>query len=226
MIFIAVTMGFFAEQIREHISDTKREKEYIASMLKELRADSVQLAKVFKDSIRVQKLDSLALYFLSGDASREAIQKTYYLGNYIESYTPMIFNRNVLTQLKKGGNMRLIQRLNMVDSLNKLDNIITKCDGQLDVVGKLSLENTKEEFSIFNISYYIKNKQWIKSSEVYNNPALKYLTNDKEKIIKFGANVAFQSSVLENYFYMLKVYSKYSNTLINFLEKEYHLEKE
>ncbi len=37
MIFLAVTAGFFAETLREHIGDSKKEKEYMVSMLADLR---------------------------------------------------------------------------------------------------------------------------------------------------------------------------------------------
>ena len=37
MIFLAVTLGFFAENIREHLSDNAKEKEYINRWYKTLR---------------------------------------------------------------------------------------------------------------------------------------------------------------------------------------------
>ena len=40
MIFIAVTLGFFAESYREYLSDRSKEKEYINSMIEDLRTDS------------------------------------------------------------------------------------------------------------------------------------------------------------------------------------------
>src|SRR6476620_2575759 len=43
MIFLAVTMGFFAESFREHLSDRSKEKEYIKSMVEDLETDSAFL---------------------------------------------------------------------------------------------------------------------------------------------------------------------------------------
>src|ERR1700761_7505364 len=40
MIFLAVAMGFFAENIREGISEKSRAKEFAQSMLKDLKADT------------------------------------------------------------------------------------------------------------------------------------------------------------------------------------------
>jgi hypothetical protein len=39
MIFLAVTLGFFAENIREHLSDNAKEKEYIESLVEDLKID-------------------------------------------------------------------------------------------------------------------------------------------------------------------------------------------
>jgi hypothetical protein len=43
MIFLAVTMGFFAENIREHLSDRSKEKKYIISLLEDLKKDTIFL---------------------------------------------------------------------------------------------------------------------------------------------------------------------------------------
>ena len=37
MIFLAVTMGFFAKNIREMISDSEREKDFMKSLIKDIR---------------------------------------------------------------------------------------------------------------------------------------------------------------------------------------------
>src|ERR1700729_2572542 len=46
MIFLAVTMGFFAENIREHVADHAKEKQYIHSMIQDLKGDTAGLREV------------------------------------------------------------------------------------------------------------------------------------------------------------------------------------
>jgi hypothetical protein len=43
MIFLAVTMGFFAETIRENVTEHRRAKEFAESMVQDLREDTAQL---------------------------------------------------------------------------------------------------------------------------------------------------------------------------------------
>src|SRR5882762_7711543 len=40
MIFLAVMTGFFAESLREHIGDRSKEKEYLISLVAELKSDT------------------------------------------------------------------------------------------------------------------------------------------------------------------------------------------
>jgi hypothetical protein len=44
MIFLAVTMGFFAENIRERFTERHMEQEYISSLVAELSSDTVKLS--------------------------------------------------------------------------------------------------------------------------------------------------------------------------------------
>lgn len=45
MIFIAVTLGFFAESLREHLGDKAKEKKYVSSLTRELKNDTLQYGK-------------------------------------------------------------------------------------------------------------------------------------------------------------------------------------
>ena len=45
MIFLAVTLGFFAENIREHFSENGKAKELAESLYKEVYSDSVDFKK-------------------------------------------------------------------------------------------------------------------------------------------------------------------------------------
>src|SRR5688572_29283964 len=65
MLFLAVFLGFVAENIREHSVERKREKEYARSLYDELYGDSVAIAT--KVSARLSKerdCDYLYRYFM------------------------------------------------------------------------------------------------------------------------------------------------------------------
>src|SRR5579872_6549949 len=43
MVFLAVTMGFFAENIREYFSDQEKEKKYVQTLYHDLKDDTAHL---------------------------------------------------------------------------------------------------------------------------------------------------------------------------------------
>src|ERR1700741_1160662 len=53
MIFLAVTMGFFAESIREHMSDHTKEREFMRNMVQDLKADTASLNSEVIDFKRI-----------------------------------------------------------------------------------------------------------------------------------------------------------------------------
>ena len=46
MLFLAVFCGFLAENQREHMVENKREKEYMQSLMEDLRTDTANLNSV------------------------------------------------------------------------------------------------------------------------------------------------------------------------------------
>jgi len=65
MIFLAVTLGFFAESLRENISDGNKEHEYMQSLLNDMRTDSLKMEYTIRDNQRKSAgLDSLMILSL------------------------------------------------------------------------------------------------------------------------------------------------------------------
>ncbi|HEX4371678.1 MAG TPA: hypothetical protein VHZ50_00085, partial [Puia sp.] len=60
MIFLAVTMGFIAENIREHFTERSKEKQYIIGFARDLRDDTANLQHVIKFDVKqIKGLDSM-----------------------------------------------------------------------------------------------------------------------------------------------------------------------
>jgi len=60
MIFLAVTLGFIAENIREHLADKTKEIDFIVSLKEDVLSDTASLQQVIPENQRqFEKLDSL-----------------------------------------------------------------------------------------------------------------------------------------------------------------------
>jgi hypothetical protein len=122
MIFLAVFMGFIAENIREKVTDHEREKQYMESLVKDLAADTVNLRIGFpmKD-VRLRSIDSVFQFFEShsdpklipADIYRQIRRTTW----------DRLYNRNTgtINQLRNAGGLRLIRKQNVRDSLASYD---------------------------------------------------------------------------------------------------------
>lgn len=109
MIFLAVTMGFFAENIREGITESKVEKEYAQELYAELKDDSVVAAtKLFNRLQKEKDMDYLSSYFK--DSSLTNLPKKFY-----PAYTTSLYLINtyafepkdgILSQLRNSGSLR------------------------------------------------------------------------------------------------------------------------
>src|SRR5687767_1185846 len=64
MLFLAVFCGFMAENQREHMIEHQREKQYMASLLNDLVADTTALSNSIPVKLRkIGAIDSVFLFF-------------------------------------------------------------------------------------------------------------------------------------------------------------------
>src|SRR5436189_3869539 len=69
MLFLAVTAGFFVENQREHMVEHRREKEFMASLVKDLESDTAQISRIRLYRLdRLRNIDSIIIFFLDHPA--------------------------------------------------------------------------------------------------------------------------------------------------------------
>ena len=226
MLFLAVFCGFLAEYQLEHKIEKDREKQFIISMVKELEADSLQVHQVMTDSVRKYMFDTLLRKLYSSTINEADTRYIYILKKkYLHLFWAMKFSNNTLSQLKNGGNMRLIRNRNVVDSLNMLDNYIASIE-----MGRMYYENKREatmavSAKIFNDGYFRKNSVYQNPEYVLINPeTVAFMTKDRNLILEFANLLSLQITQFIWYHISLNNYEKLVSRLIPYLKKEYHLE--
>jgi len=122
MIFLAVTMGFFAESYREHLVETKKEKEYVKSLVEDLKSDSVFLSISINQRIpyHIAWMDSaihlLELPSLNGK-DREVYQAFFLATSWTYNYHP---NERTLSQLHSEG-FHFIRNENVANAISLME---------------------------------------------------------------------------------------------------------
>jgi hypothetical protein len=122
MLFLAVSLGFMAENIREHQIEQNREKQYMVSFVADLESDIVNILEGMpRKDARMKAIDTLFQYFNENPnvtAVPAIIVKKMKRAAYDRSY---VRNTTTINQLKNSGNLRLIQNRRVVDSIASYD---------------------------------------------------------------------------------------------------------
>ena len=100
MLFLAVFCGFLAEYKLEHTIEQNREKQFIATLIEDLKSDTAQLTQVIAYKKRREKMvDSLIMDLSSPDHEKHGNDIYYYARNLTR---PQYFflNHRTIQQLK------------------------------------------------------------------------------------------------------------------------------
>ena len=123
MLFLAVFLGFVAENIREHVVEKDREKQFIQSLVNDITADTSRIRVIINERTkREQKLDSLS-YLMNNDSSATNTNRIYFYSTTASRTLSFRFvpNDGTMQQLKNSGALRLIRNHIVVDSIAKYD---------------------------------------------------------------------------------------------------------
>lgn len=122
MIFLAVTLGFFAESLRERMADREKEEQYIRSLEEDLKRDTAQLNGYMNFKLNTLRYcDSLQQVIAYTDVMKRSDAVYNYsreLARYIRYYPA----DRTIQQLKSSGNMRLIRKWNVSNAVAGYDN--------------------------------------------------------------------------------------------------------
>jgi hypothetical protein len=116
MIFLAVTLGFFAESLREHLHNNEIAKESIQSMVEDLRSDfSMYREMLAANEYSVRMNDTLTT--MLGENSTNT-GHMYFLARNITAVADEVRpNTRTFEQMKAAGSFYLVQNKNVLDSI-------------------------------------------------------------------------------------------------------------
>ena len=111
MIFLAVTLGFIAENVREHINERAQGKQYIQSLVEDLESDTARMNDIIQfDEAKIIALNSMYQCY---DTVTNNIKATSCIGvliKYSKVNRPFLLNDRTITQLANAGGYRLLRK--------------------------------------------------------------------------------------------------------------------
>jgi len=227
MLFFAITLGFFAENIREIYIESHREKEYMQTMVQDLKEDTSRINQsIALSSVKANAMDSLIRNIYAKPYNDSSMRVMYYLfRKYMAAGTDVSFSQRTINQLINSGNLRLIKDISISDSIVSYDINIQKILQQY-IIFHDQYQQTAREISnrIFD-SYYLLDYTRSTAQGLLNTNVKLKLLNDDEKILKEYANVVYGGKgVLNAYVNMLKAQKIRAKIIIEILTKAYGLE--
>jgi hypothetical protein len=227
MIFLAVTLGFIAENLREGISDRSKEKEYIESLVEDLKTDTALANKTIQAvTSQMYGLDTLEM-FLTPDVNKNdsAVYICYRQHWFLHNQNIMNFSNRTINQLVSSGNMRLLKKLSVSNRITDYYAVIKDVDAQ----------------KAFYTEYFHKCLDIYQ--EIYEFDSYRSKINSQGEIIippfvygkihiadthagdlkKYKSTIEFTKRIISSYRVDIERLNKQASSLLEFLNQEYNL---
>lgn len=120
MLFAAVTLGFFAENLREHQIEKHREIQFLKNIHLDLERDIEQIDNVTSFNVKKQEYGTeLANLYQTGVSSD--LPKFYFLVKTLALRTFFQHSQTGLDQLKNAGGLRLVEDDEIIQQLQMIE---------------------------------------------------------------------------------------------------------
>ena len=239
MIFLAVFMGFIAENVREHIVEKNRVKDYVKEMVENLKYDTIRCNKNRERNERAMRgIDSLRVELKRAIAGDIDGNKLYYLTlRYSGEVNSAVFNTSAITELKSSGSLRLIDNQKLVAEISDYyERRITATLEALPLERIRVLKALNDEF--FSLEYFDdlvaaadKTDNNFNTPYDYNHvllmkPAPQLLKTKPEDLRRLYNGVIQYELALKNYDFFLNYVKQAAVPLMDDIRKGYDLKDE
>jgi hypothetical protein len=218
MIFLAVTMGFLAENLREHFGDKEKERDYIVGLVNNLKDDTAMYHMVIRANEATRDTLKLLQRLSSGNMDDTLERRLIYrYAGYIGHYSLFRANQATMLQLKNSGGLRYIRREHAADSIATYDIQV----GYIYSSEQMYLESAhaagEAEQALLDYNY----------DASAGSPAGErwpLLTHDSYKLHLFFNKIAGEVGGINNYIHNMEDRLPLAVQLLQFLQKEYDLD--
>jgi len=230
MLFLAITLGFFVENSREHYIEHQRAKEFAVTLYSEIKKDTASLKEIRnRTHIASSSLDTL-IQLLSLPLSTTNNGLLYYhcgLGMYNYYFTA---NEATLQQMKNSGAIRYYNNYSLVSGITEYEYNIRSLY-QLEANTYINfIETRKIQLKLFDSRYIYSLLAWdstyaafIETLESLKSKKISLVTNDQSIIVEFRNWAVIRAELAR---LKVKQYDRFlesAATLLNKIKNEYKL---
>jgi hypothetical protein len=220
IIFLAVSLSFIVENIRERYIEHHQEVQYVNSLINDIKLDTLQLTMVMKaNKNNIRGIDTL-LRKLEIPNSQKIVNHLYYYSfRYLNSLDNFTHTDRTISQLKNAGGLRLIQSKAASDSIIAYYGSVQNVELNGDYCFKVFYDLSKQQKELFDFKI-------IRTGVIHHlltNSSLKLLSNDPRKIDLYYNEVLYYGGTLNSYRNTTQMLKKQATNLLETLKKEYNI---
>jgi hypothetical protein len=222
MLFLAVTLGFFVENQREHYIEHRREKQFMVSLVEDLNEDILILDHQIRDNVDdVNRMDSLII-LLYNDILSQHHNQLYYLGRIASRHDIFNYNNRTIDQMRNSGGFRLVQNQEVSTRIMGYYREIKILEMLEGVEKNEEQEYRKLAIRIFDPLIFdsMVNDQ---DSIVFTSGNPRLRTYNRDLLIDLAGWIQYMKSSVQGFIRIKRELKKLAETLVAVVKKEYHL---
>lgn len=118
MLFLAVTLGFFVENQREHYIEGQREKKYMQNLLHDLARDTVNYNLSIALRLQRERQAHQLISMIYAPDRNNHLADLYYFARQMPRMNTIFYSTDAtMNQLENSGALRLIKKSEIADSI-------------------------------------------------------------------------------------------------------------
>jgi len=224
MLFFAVFCGFLAEYQLEHVIEHDREKQYIESMISDIREDSIKInASLISCSKQLAGFDSLLQNIYNRPYTDSSLKVMYIIQlKYTHNRYAVVFTKRTIKQLQNSGGLRLIRNKSVSDSIIMYNEDCELAESQADYFEKVRMGKINDySLKLFDNQYLFNYKGQILDNFYAKNSEIALLDNNDRLVREYANAITYARGSLRSYIVMLKAIQSKIPSKLNFLEDKY-----
>jgi len=222
MLFTAVTLGFFAENQREHYIEHLREKQYMQSLYEDLKKDTTELSTLKRlYTGQMNRIDTTIELFRAAEWNDSTLTKLYLLNLTVLGNRGLNLMERTSVQLQNAGGMRLIQNAKISDEIANYWHWQEYAKAYFATTEELKLKARERSYFIFNQFFYNDISRYkVKTAK----KGAQLMTYDKMVLMEYVNRLShIKNSIKNQQLYQLDQILSSSTILLNDLKKEYEV---
>jgi hypothetical protein len=213
MLFLAVFCGFIAENWREQLREHRREKEFIRSIVEDIKSDTLQSNRTLIQLKRIKSGIDSVLILLSSPEIIDNSNNAYRLWTKNLGLEVFVSNDRTIQQLISSGELRLIRNKAVSDRIMIYEQTLKKYYTQSDLMYGAVVQMTS----------YTKIFDFINLDKNMNIP-VPLSEEGKKSLNEAYARLQLWNRGLMGLISWLEDVNEEGKRLVIFIQKEYQLE--